>query len=190
MKKKLNFSRIGTSCLFAAVLAVSTEAHAASKADKFMQGEPLCFAINPIKDNPWTYTLKLVALPLKSGSGVPIAQVSGLMHGTVPNGSNVFNAGLTGTATIAPANGEAQGKPVLEMGLVEADFSPDNTNKQTSGIWVGHYGVVVDVNDLTGKIVGQYSYTPITESAADPGPQLKNVISEAVKPIPCAKFDG
>lgn len=161
---------------------------AADQSSAFFQGEPECFSIDRIAGNDWTYTLKLLPDPGKPSTGVPVIGIHGLMHGTRTGaGIKLFYAGLSGTATQAPANGDPKGPEVLQISLVESNSGPDDTNT-SSGMWMGHYGLHLSPADLSGRIVGQYSYTPIEYSGKDPGPRFSAVISEKVQRIDCSKF--
>lgn len=161
---------------------------AADQSTAFFQGEPECLSINGIAGNDWTYTLKLVPDSGKPSTGVPVIGIHGLMHGTRTGaGNTLFYAGLTGTATQAPADGDPKGPEVLQISLVESNFGLDDT-KTSSGLWIGNYSLDLNPADLSGRIFGQYSYTPIESSGKDPGPRFSAVISEKVQRIDCSKF--
>lgn len=174
--------------LFLAAVVAPHTICAAERSTGFLQGEVTCFKIEAVKNSPWSFSLKLIATPLKSGEGVPIIQVNGLMHGvrTIPSADH-FYAELTGTATLAPSISESDSHSTLQIGLFEADYAPDDS-KKTAGIWVGHYGIELKPSNLSGRINGTYSYTPITISGKDPGPQLRNTLSQALNPMDCKDF--
>lgn len=170
------------------LLLISEWAFATDPAGLFLDGKPACFKVHSAPGNPWSYALKLIAEPRKVREGVPVSAVNGLLHGTRPEGANSgFYAELVGTATLAPENGTPKGAPVLQIGLIESDMGPDDS-LSSSGLWVGHFGLILKPDSLTGSFAGSYSYTPISANGADPGPRQARLIKETVEPIDCTRF--
>ena len=169
-------------------MATSCKVLASDRASGFLAGTPVCFKIRASSGNPWSYALKLVAEPQKSGSGVPIAAVHGLMHGTRPQGEiTFFYAELFGTATKAPWSGDPKGPPALQIGLVESDLGPDDT-VSGSGLWAGTFGLILSPESFKGEIIGKYSFTPIARSGADLGPVNSHILREPLELMDCKGF--
>jgi hypothetical protein len=174
--------------LLAAMLALPISGIGGERANTFLNGEPSWFVVHALKHRPLTLTLKLVATPLKSGPGAPIAQVNGLLHGVDGQGDGeAFFAKLMGTASLTPVKGRGGASPKLQIGLYEIDFGLDE-EKSSTGLWSGYYSLVLEPEDLSGNIMGQYNFTPIKESGEDLGPSTKKVIAETITPVVCDFF--
>jgi len=179
---------IFTHFLLAAMVALPISGVGGEHANTFLNGEPSCFVVHALKHRPLRLTLKLVATPLKSGPGAPIAQVNGLLHGVDGQGDGeVFYAELMGTASLTSLKGRGGASQKLQIGLYEIDFGLDE-EKASTGLWAGYYSLVLKPEDLSGNIMGQYSFTPIKESGEDSGPSTKKVIAETITPVVCDDF--